>query len=114
MMVQAELHPTDLRGLRERLGISQEMLARVLDVSSRSVERWEAGASPTDQRVLRLIDRIDEIATLGGEIYGTGLATYMRMPRRALGGRSPAAALAAGDLDGVMGLLAQAAEAQFA
>lgn len=113
-MVHAELRPTDLRVLRERLGISQEMLARVLDVSSRSVERWEAGAAPTDQRVSRLVDRIDEIAALGIEVYGSGLATFMRMPRRALGGRSPAAALVAGDLDGVMGLLAQAAEAQFA
>lgn len=113
-MVHAALRHTDLRVLRGVLGISQEMLARVLDVSSRSVERWEAGAVPTDQRVLRLIDRIDEVATRGLEVYGDGLATYMRMPRRALGGRSPAAALVAGEFDGVMGLLAQAAEAQFA
>ena len=113
-MLHTDLGPRDVRALRDRLGLSQEMLARVLDVSSRTVERWEAGASPADHRVVLLLARIDEVATLGTEVYGTGLAQFMRMPRRALGGRTPTAALAAGDLDGVMSLLAQAAEGQWA
>lgn len=35
-------HP-DLRRLRADLGFSQEALARALDVSARTVERWERG-----------------------------------------------------------------------
>jgi len=113
-MLHADLRPTDLRALRDRLGLSQERLARVLDVSSRSVERWEAGTLPSDRRVIQLLDRLDEIATLGTEVYGADLARFMRLPRRALGGRTAAGALVAGDIDEVLGLLARTAEGQLA
>jgi transcriptional regulator with XRE-family HTH domain len=36
---------TTLKQLRERAGLSQEALARLLDVSSKTVSNWERGIS---------------------------------------------------------------------
>lgn len=38
----AEVRSPDIRTLRARLGLSQELFSRVLYVSARSAERWEA------------------------------------------------------------------------
>jgi len=112
MTVQA--HRRDLRRLRATLGLSQEGLARVLDVSGRTVERWEAGAGPGSEATLRLLDQLDEIAALGREVFGAELPRFMSTPRRSLGHRSPAAALMRGELGDVLAVLAQAAEGQWA
>ncbi len=38
--------PEELKKLRKKMGISQERLARKMDVSSRTVHRWEKGDNP--------------------------------------------------------------------
>ena len=38
-------HPVTLKQLRERAGLSQESLARIVDVSSKTVSNWERGMS---------------------------------------------------------------------
>ena len=40
------MKPEDLRRRREALGLSQEQLARVLQVSAMTVSRWERGVNP--------------------------------------------------------------------
>jgi predicted ATPase/DNA-binding NarL/FixJ family response regulator/DNA-binding XRE family transcriptional regulator len=42
--------PLRVRGLRDRLGVSQEQLARLLDVSFATVNRWEGGHSGMSAR----------------------------------------------------------------
>ncbi|MFN8623016.1 MAG: hypothetical protein U0869_19935 [Chloroflexota bacterium] len=37
-----EVQAPEVREIRGRLGLSQESFSRILDVSARSVERWEA------------------------------------------------------------------------
>jgi transcriptional regulator with XRE-family HTH domain len=111
MTVQAQRR--DLRRLRASLGLSQEGLARILDVSGRTVERWEAGGGPGSEAALRTLDQLDEIAALGREVYGDDLPRFMSTPRRSLGHRSPAAALMRGDIRDVLAVLAQAAEGQW-
>ncbi len=109
-----QLQSTNVRGLRLALGLSQESLARVLDVSARSVERWERGSQSRDVEVRRRLDELDEIAMLGREAYGEGLARFMSTPRRGLGQRTPAETLARGDRHEVLGLLAKIVEGQWA
>ncbi len=38
-----EMTPEEFRELRQRLGLSQEKMARRLDVGLNSVQRWEGG-----------------------------------------------------------------------
>jgi transcriptional regulator with XRE-family HTH domain len=105
-------HP-DLRGLRSALGFSRESIARVLDVSTRTVERWEGGANTENTRALLRLDELREIVRLGQEIYGDDLARFMATPRRSLGNRTPAAVLVRGDLDDILDILSQAYEGQW-
>ncbi|MDQ3552975.1 MAG: helix-turn-helix transcriptional regulator [Chloroflexota bacterium] len=112
-MSPLDLRHTDLRALRADLGFSQEALARALDVSARTVERWEGGAGPGAPEMLRRVDQLAELATLGREVYGVGLARFMTTPRRSLGHRTPAASVIRGDIEEVMGILTQAYEGQW-
>jgi transcriptional regulator with XRE-family HTH domain len=108
-----EARHRDLRQLRASLGLSQEGLARILDVAGRTVERWEAGFVPSSAAALRLLDQLDEIAALGREVYGDDLRRFMATPRRSLGLRTPTAALMRGEIGEVLSVLAQAAEGQW-
>lgn len=107
------LRHSGIRELRATLGFSRESLARALDVSTRTVERWEAGATTDNADALRRIGELAETAALGREILGSDLRRFLATPRRSLRDRSPAAALMRGDLADVLGVLAQAHEGQW-
>lgn len=109
-----ELGASSLRELRGTLGLSQESLARVLGVSARTVERWEAGARTENPGILRRLDALTNVATLGREVYGDELDRFMSTPRQSLGQRTPIETLVRGDVDLVLGVLAQALEGQWA
>jgi transcriptional regulator with XRE-family HTH domain len=108
-----ELSRPNLRGLRLALGFSRESIARVLDVSTRTVERWEGGTNTDNADAMRRLDELGEIVRLGQEIYGDDLARFMATPRQSLGNRTPAAVLVRGDLDDVLDILSQAYEGQW-
>lgn len=57
--------------------------------------------------------RDTEIARLAAEVYGDGVPAFMATPRRSLGMRTPAEAIAAGDFDGVRNVLINALEGHF-
>jgi putative transcriptional regulator len=55
-----EFTPTQIHHLRERLGLSQGLFAKLLGVSRKLVEAWEAGTrkpSATARRLLEAISR---------------------------------------------------------
>jgi transcriptional regulator with XRE-family HTH domain len=108
-----ELERPNLRGLRSALGFSRESIARVLDVSTRTVERWEGGANTENAHALLRLDELSEIVRLGEEIYGDDLVRFMATPRQSLGNRTPAATLVRGDLADVLDVLAPAYEGQW-
>lgn len=86
-------HPGPLlapRRIREALGISRERMARLLDVSAKTVERWEARAEPPANRHLReQIHRLNEIVELGLIVYTPpGFAAFMATPMPVFGGRT--------------------------
>ncbi|WKF86180.1 helix-turn-helix domain-containing protein [Lacticaseibacillus pantheris] len=54
----------DVKSIRRKVGTTQRVLARVLAVSPRTVESWEAGRSTpngSSRRLLELLDRDPKI-----------------------------------------------------
>ena len=53
-----EFSPTEIRGIREQLAMTQKTFARFLNVSVTTIENWEAGAKkpgPPARRLLQLV-----------------------------------------------------------
>jgi CheY-like chemotaxis protein len=80
------------------LGISQEVLGRVLNVSSRTVHRWLKGSRPRRNREL---GRLLGIVTLLERTLPTtdAIHTYLQYPNPNLGGDRPIDVLTRGDFD---------------
>lgn len=57
-MDTAESFASRLRKSRERRGLSQDALARVVEVSKNTVARWEGGAVPSGVTIVRLADEL--------------------------------------------------------
>jgi transcriptional regulator with XRE-family HTH domain len=114
-MMAISVQAPEIRALRSRLGLSQESFARVLDVSTRSVERWEAkGATTEDGETIRRVTVLEEISGLANEVYGADLDSFMRTPRRSLEMRTPKEALVRGDLEAVRQVLIRSLEGNWA
>ena len=47
-----------VRSIRDRLGLSQEMLAQRLKVSTSTVQKWEQGPSRPHDHMWRRLDRL--------------------------------------------------------
>jgi uncharacterized protein (DUF2384 family) len=111
----AEVRAPEIRTLRARLGLSQEQISRVLDVSARSVERWEArGATAIADDVSRRLAATSEILSLAAEVYGDDVASFMSTPRHSLRMRTPREAMIHGDLEAVHQILVNALEGDWA
>ena len=111
----AEVRPPELRTARDLLGLSRELMSRVLDVSTRSVERWELrGSTSVSPDTQRRVTTVSEIAELAHEVYGDHVPAFMSTPRRSLGMQTPREALVRGDLDGVRQALINALEGHWA
>jgi len=58
------LTPAEIRGIRERYGLTQAELARLMGFGERSIKRWEKGGlfqNASADRFLRLIDDDPEV-----------------------------------------------------
>lgn len=51
--------PDDIRALRERLNISQSVLASVINASSNSIQKWERGTKKPSGTALKLLNLLD-------------------------------------------------------
>jgi|SRR5579862_1857424 len=112
-----DVRSRDIRSLRASLGLSQELFSRVLDVSARSVERWEARgavAVAIDDDVSRRLVATREILALAAEAYNGDVPAFMTTPRRSLRMRTPREAMIHGDLEAVRQLLINALEGHWA
>ena len=69
------LHSTELLHLvRNTLLISQEKVANLLKVSSRTVARWEkSNSGPERQEQRERLARLQEIIDLGTKVYTSGI-----------------------------------------
>src|SRR4051812_31644933 len=103
----AALARQDVAALRRALGVSREHLARMVDVSAKSVERWERGdTQPSGHPAVRLAE-LREIAELGQLVFApAGLARFLITPMAVFGNRTAAQMLERGDGARVLAALA--------
>ncbi len=94
-------------------GISQETLARILSVSTRTAHRWIKGARPRQRPELAQLRRIVELlrATLPNE---ASIRTYLHHPNPLLKGEAPIVALARGEFERIAADLEAAQEGVYA
>jgi DNA-binding XRE family transcriptional regulator len=97
-----------VRQLRDALGLSRERMARLLDVSAKTIERWEARGEPPASRTARQrLAQIQEIVELGLIVYShRGLIAFLTTPMPAFDGRTGLQLIEVGDAEMVMGELA--------
>ena len=103
------LHSTALLHLvRHTLPISQEQVARLLKVSSRTVARWEkSNSGPERQEQKERLARLQEIIDLGTKVYTPqGLNEFFSTPLPEFGNKTAYDMLFIGEYDTVLGALA--------
>jgi transcriptional regulator with XRE-family HTH domain len=96
------------RQVRERLGVSQERLAHVLSVTSRTVERWEKiDELPSTPDRIRRLKTLAAIAELGEIVFGKeAFRRFLKLPQPVFGARTPWETIERGDAEHVYGVLA--------
>ena len=101
-----------LHDIRTALGLSQEKMAYVFDVSAKTIQRWEqSGALPRSDRQLALLTQLREIAELAHIVYTPkGVALFMRTPLPVFDGRTALHLLHLGEGNRVFGSLAMTYE----
>lgn len=97
-----------VRAVRAVLGISRDRMSRLLDVTSKTVERLEqAGRLPSNPLAASRLARIQEIVDLGLLVYTPeGFRQFMGMPLPAFAGLSALQLLERGESERVFGALA--------
>ena len=94
--------------LRNTLPISQEQVARLLKVSSRTVARWEkSNSGPERQEQRERLARLQEIIDLGTKVYTPeGLREFLSTPLPEFGNKTAFDMFFIGDYDAVLSALA--------
>lgn len=94
--------------LRQDLALSRERMARLIDVSSKTIERWEnADAAPSSTRMRLQFAQLQTIRDLGLAVYSLeGFRLFLRTPLSASGDRTPLQLIEQGRADEVIAALA--------
>ena len=90
------------------LGLSRERMAHLLEVSAKTIERWETSRKPpTNPAARRRLAQLDEIAALGLAVYTSeGFRLFLTTPLPVFGGRTALQVIGLGEGEAVMGALA--------
>jgi len=91
--------------LRAALGISRERMGRVLDVSARTIQRWEDNDQlPSNRWVANVLIDLDRITELGLDVFTPeGFRIVMNDPQPVFGGKSGLEMIEDGNADDVFG-----------
>lgn len=94
--------------IRECLALSTENLGRMLQVSSRTITRWEDQESiPRDQNHVLRIHKLKEIVDLGSRVYTPeGLREFLSKPQNVFNGHTAYQLMSIGEYDTVLSALA--------
>ena len=100
--------PVQPRDLREVFRLSRERLARLIGVSAKTVERWEAKPTrPARDEIRARMAQLREIADLGAAVYTReGLADFLDAPLAEWGGLTALQLIERGEADRVLASLA--------
>jgi transcriptional regulator with XRE-family HTH domain len=107
-MLERRAPTVDPRATRAALGLSYERMARLLDVSGRTVERMEANhRPPRSAAVAERLGQLAQIVDLGLSVYGdAGFATFLTLPQPRFDGRTVLQLIERGEAERVLGALA--------
>ena len=96
------------RQIRADLRLSRERMGRLLDVSAKTIERWEArGTPPTNAHLCSRLAKLREIAELGLIVYTPeGFSKFLTLPHPAFEGRTALQLIEQGQADRVLADLA--------
>ena len=96
------------REIREELGLSRERMGRLLDVSAKTIERWEGrDALPASSQLQSRMVKIQEIVQLGRTVYAPeAFAQFLITPLTEFGGRTALQLIEQGEADRVLAALA--------
>ncbi len=101
------LHPFELR---RDLSLSRERMARLVDVSAKTVERWEqqqSVSSRTSSRIRSQLAQIQEVRDLGLYVYTPeGFRQFLQTPLPTFAGRTPLQMIEQGKANEVIAALA--------
>ncbi|MGH2356107.1 MAG: transcriptional regulator [Chloroflexota bacterium] len=105
--LQAPTQAIDARQLRAALALSRERMARLLDVSWKTVERMEAsGRLPTNAAAAARLAQIQQIVEFGQAVYTPeGFAHFVSTPLPTFGGLTALQMIERGQGDQVLGAL---------
>lgn len=108
MVAESIRHQVQPGNLRRDLDLSRERMARLVDVSSKTIERWEEQQSlPQSARVRVQLAQLQEMRDLGLAVYSLeGFRLFLRTPLPPLRGRTPLQAIEQGAIDEVIAALA--------
>ena len=100
--------PIQPRALREAFRLSRERLARLIGVSAKTVERWEARPTrPARDEIRARMAQLREIADLGAAVYTReGLADFLDAPLAEWNGLTALQLIERGEADRVLAALA--------
>ena len=106
--------PLSVWAVRAALHLSRERFARLLDVSTRTVERWENGGElPSMVSVRQRLARLRELSELGLLVYDRSeFRRFLGLPLPAFEGRTALQIAESGDVERVVGTLASLYEGQ--
>jgi DNA-binding XRE family transcriptional regulator len=98
----------DLVRIRSELDLSRERMARLFDVSAKTIERWEARrALPRDHAARKLLSELREMVDLGKSVYGTaGFHRFLALPIPSAGQATPLQLIERGEIGTVLAALA--------
>ena len=98
----------DLVRVRSELDLSRERMARLFDVSAKTIERWEARRSlPRNHAARKLLSELREMVDLGKIVYGKeGFHRFLAVPIPAAGQATPLQLIERGEIATVLALLA--------
>ena len=96
------------RKIRQELRVSRERMGRLLDVSAKTIERWEERDVPPTSRLRKeRLARVQEIARLGLAVYTPeGLRQFLTTPLPVFDGHAALQLIELGQEDRVLAALA--------
>lgn len=81
------LTPEQIKDLRNRLGMNQDEMAELLDVSVGTIHRWEKGKTqPRAKRMKQLKILRQKVSEFGGDTVKHGLEAWLTFSPKMIGG----------------------------
>ncbi len=106
-MHSAGLATLDPLAIRHGPALSQERMGAILQVSPKTVTRWERHERRPGEDMLRRVAKLKEIVDLGASVYmPEELNEFLSTPLPVFGGRSGMDLLRLGEFDAVIAALA--------